>query len=303
MHLAVAHRQIAAFDQKKPEIAGEVGLLEIGFVKRTRRQQADTRVRALRHRGEAKAERLEERRQPFDIHITVEGRESAGQDKPVGERIASARRRLRTVAKNPPAAIRTTPDVGGVNMQEFAAWRFHPVQGMEKLGAAGDGGSGQIARGDQPALAVNIGQQQFHEPRALLDPLRDLAPFAGLDEKRHMRERPGALARIPIGAIGHARVANMPVGGGKALADIVGAKFRQRGEKPQPMRARAPVRADEFIRDARQRLVTGRELSHPPGRVADLLFSWSGALRLIYAIAWAGRILGSPHRSRYTRRR
>ena len=267
MHLAVAHRQIAAFDQQKPEVAGEVGLLEIGFVKRARRQQADTRVRTLRHRGEAEPECLEERREPLDIHIAVKGWESAGQDKPVGERVAGTRRRLRTVAKDPPAAIRPAPDIGGVNMQEFAARRFHAMQWVQKLGAAGDSGGGQVARGDQPALAVNIGQNQLQEPRALFDALRDLAPFAGLDEKRHMRERPGAFAGIPIGAIGHARVANMPVRRGEALADIVGAKIHQRGEKPQPMRAGAPVRADEFIRDTRQRLVTGRERGHPPRRV------------------------------------
>ncbi len=152
-------------------------------------------------------------------------------------------------------------------MQEFAARRFHPMQGVQKLGAAGHRGGGQVASGDQPSLAVNIGQNQFHEPRALLDASRDLAPFAGLDEKRHMRERPGALARIPVGAIGDARIANMPVGGGEALADVVGAEFHQRGEKPQPMRARAPVRADEFVRDARQRPVAGRECGHPRGCV------------------------------------
>ena len=36
MDFAVAHRQIAAFDQKQAEIAGEIGLLEIGFVERAR---------------------------------------------------------------------------------------------------------------------------------------------------------------------------------------------------------------------------------------------------------------------------
>ena len=82
-------------------------------------------------------------------------------------------------------------------MQELAARRLHAVQGAQKLGAAGDGGGGQIALGDQPALAVNVGQNQFQEPRALLDASRDLAPFAGLDEERHMRERPGAFAVSP----------------------------------------------------------------------------------------------------------
>ena len=87
---AVRDDKILAFDQKQAEIAGEIGLLEIGFVERAGRQQADARVRALRHRGKAEAERLEERCQPLDIHIAVKGWESPRQDKPVGERVASA---------------------------------------------------------------------------------------------------------------------------------------------------------------------------------------------------------------------
>ena len=141
------------------------------------------------------------------------------------------------------------------------------MQRVQKLGTAGDGGGGQIAGGDQPSLAINIGQNQFQEARALLDALRDLAPFAGFDEQRHMRERPGTLAGIPIGAIGDARVANMPVRPGEAAAHIVGGKLHELVEKPQPMRARAPVGTDEFVRDAGQRYVAGGELGHACGRV------------------------------------
>ena len=32
MHLAVAHGEVAAFDENEAEIAGEIGLFEIGFV-------------------------------------------------------------------------------------------------------------------------------------------------------------------------------------------------------------------------------------------------------------------------------
>ena len=83
---------------------------------------------ALRHGGEAEPEGLEEGRQPLDIHVAVERREGARQDEPVGERIAGARRRLRTVAEDPPAPVRPAPDIGGVEMQEFAARRLHAMQ-------------------------------------------------------------------------------------------------------------------------------------------------------------------------------
>ena len=47
---------------------------------------------------------------------------------------------------------------------------------------AGDGGGRQIARGDQPAFAVNVGQDQLQELGALLDSLCDFAPLTCLDE-------------------------------------------------------------------------------------------------------------------------
>ena len=43
----VAHRQIAALDQREAEIPREIGVLEVGFVVRARRQQHDLRLVAL----------------------------------------------------------------------------------------------------------------------------------------------------------------------------------------------------------------------------------------------------------------
>src|SRR5579883_632609 len=151
-------------------------------------------------------------------------------------------------------------------MQESAAWRLYSMQRAQKLGAAGDDGGGQLAGGDEPALAVDVGQDHFKEFGALLDALRNLAPFAGLDEKRHMRERPGALARVPVGAVGNARVANMPVCRREAPVHVGWTELHELFEKPQPMRARAPVPADEFIRDAGQRHIARREPGHAGGR-------------------------------------
>ena len=75
MDFAVAHGQIAALDKQKAEIAGEIGLFEIGLVVGAGRQQADARIGVTRHRGQAAAESLEEGREPLDIHVAVKRRE------------------------------------------------------------------------------------------------------------------------------------------------------------------------------------------------------------------------------------
>ena len=80
--------KIAPFDQEEAEVAGKIGLLEIGLVKRAGGQKTDARVRPLRHRGKAEAESFEEWGKPLDIYVTVEVGESARQDQPIGERIA-----------------------------------------------------------------------------------------------------------------------------------------------------------------------------------------------------------------------
>ncbi len=104
MHLALAHGEIAALDQNEAEIAGEIGLFEIGFVKRARRPQADARIGAVGERGEAGAERLEERREPLDVHVAIERREGAREHQPVGQRIAGAGGRLGAIADAPTSA-------------------------------------------------------------------------------------------------------------------------------------------------------------------------------------------------------
>ena len=46
-HAAVAHRQVAALDQREAEVAREVGVLEVGLVVRPGREQHDARVVAV----------------------------------------------------------------------------------------------------------------------------------------------------------------------------------------------------------------------------------------------------------------
>ena len=56
-------------------------------------------------------------------------------------------------------------------------------------------------------------------------------------------------------AIGHAAIADAPVGGGEALRDFVRAELGERLQQPRPMRAARAVGADEFVGNAGQRRV------------------------------------------------
>ena len=47
-HAIVAHRQVAALDERKAELPGEVGVLEVGLVVRSGREHHDVRRAAVR---------------------------------------------------------------------------------------------------------------------------------------------------------------------------------------------------------------------------------------------------------------
>ena len=94
---------------------------------------------------------------------------------------------------------------------------------------------------DQRARAVDVAQNAFEQFGALLDAARDLAPFGLGDQQRHAAQRPAALGALALDAIGHAHVADAPVGGLEALFERV---LVETGERVQQM---APVRTDVAV--------------------------------------------------------
>ena len=184
--------------------------------------------RTLRAGPQPGAKLAEERRQPLDVHFAVEAREGLRNDQPVLQRIAGARRRLGAVAEHPPAPVGSASDVGGVEAQPALAGRRHAAHRGEEVGRSGDRRGGQQALADQRALAIQVAEDAFEQFRALLDAARDLAPFVLRDQQRHAAERPAPLGALALHAIGHAHVANVPVGGRKALFERVLLQGRQR---------------------------------------------------------------------------
>jgi hypothetical protein len=103
-----AHRQVLPLDQRKAEVAGQVGVLEIGFVVRPGRQQHDVR-RLAAHRPAPSALRpssWSRKNRPGAGRAgrgTFRGRRAR---RPAGFPAHSRpRRRLRAVGDDPPAAV------------------------------------------------------------------------------------------------------------------------------------------------------------------------------------------------------
>ena len=261
---AVARDEIGALDQNEAKIAREIGLFVIGFAVGAGRVQADARLRAAGELRQPGAKGLEEGGQPGHIHVAVDGLEGARQVKAVLQRVAEAGRRLGAVVEHPPLAVGPATEIGGVKAEIATAARLDPDHRMQEIGASGHGGGGQNAFGDQLALAVKIGEQPFEGLGALGDAGFDHRPVLFRDQQRHVAERPGAVHRLAIGAIGHALLADVALDGLEAAGDVIAAQSRHLVEKFEPMAARTSVRANEFIGRAVKRPIGRRHLHQAP---------------------------------------
>ena len=130
----VAHREVAALDEREAEVAREQRVLEVGLVVRARREQDDARrpVAARRPVQQRGAQRVEEGGEMLHVQVAEHLREDARDDEPVLERVARSGRRLRAVVDDPPAAVGRARQVGGVLQQMAAAGRAQPLGGARK---------------------------------------------------------------------------------------------------------------------------------------------------------------------------
>ena len=255
MQLAVAHHEVFALDQQQAEIAGHIGLFEIGLAPGAGGQQADARLAPCGGGGEAGAKIAEEGREALHIHLAIEARQRAGQHQPVLQRVASARGGLRAVAEHPPAPVRPTAHIGGVEAHPAPARRLDAAHGANEIGRARHGGRRQGAIGDELGGAVDVGEDALEQFGALFDAGANLLPVAFGDQQGHVAERPTALARLPMHPVGDAHFADAPVGGGEALVDLLGLDAGERIEELHPVGARRSRGVDEFIGNPGQRRI------------------------------------------------
>ena len=177
IELAVIGHEVFALDQQQPEISGEIDLLGVGLAERAGRQQADARIDALRAAREAGAKIAEERRQPAHLHVAEQARNRPRHDQAVFQRIAGARGRLGAIAEHPPRAVGAARDLHRVKAQPAAAGGRDAAHRPDEFGRARHRRRRQRAFLDQPALAINVAQDQIEQFGALDDSGVDRLPF------------------------------------------------------------------------------------------------------------------------------
>ena len=190
-------------------------------------------------------ERLEERRERSTRARAIDVGNGARQREPVLERIAGARRRLRAVAEHPPAAVgaaRRHRPRRSADARRRAARRRPAAAGIPDCRRSTAAGSRPSRIERAPARRRPPAPLRATR-RAGSRPAFSSRPFAGLDDQRHMAERPRPLdaGGVLVDAIEHAGVAQVAIGGGEAAVDLLGAE-RRPACRETAASARAPGR-------------------------------------------------------------
>ncbi len=141
--------EVFAFEQHEAEVAGDIGVLEIGLVVLAGGQDADAAVVPARIAVQRVAEIAEEAGEPMHMHLRIDVGEGARGGDAVLEREAGARRRLRAIAQHPPAAIRTAAEFEGAEMEEVSAGRLDADDRAQEFGIARDQFGRQQAAADE----------------------------------------------------------------------------------------------------------------------------------------------------------
>ena len=130
------------------------------------------------------------------LHVQVAEhlREDARDDEPVLERVARARRRLRAVVDDPPAAVGRARQVGGVLQQVATAGRPQALGGGEEAAVAEDHRRRDRAALQQRLRAVEIAEDAVEQVGALLDAGGDRLPLVGRQHERDRVDLPWPIA-------------------------------------------------------------------------------------------------------------
>ena len=204
----VAHGQVLPLDQRKAEIAGQEGVLEIGFVVRTGSQQHRQRRLAVgrRHARQIVLQRAKEARQGLHMQLAKAIRKGPRHDDPVLQRIACPGWPLGAVGDHPPAPVRRAGQIGRIQVQPGVARRAYALAGPFVAMLAIHQRRRQQALAQQPAFAVQITEDRIEQLRTLGDRAGDAGPLVAVEDQRQGVELPGPLDphRVGIDVVGHA---------------------------------------------------------------------------------------------------
>ncbi len=131
----------------------------------------------------------------MDVRRRIDIGKGAGGGDAVFQREAGARWRLRPVGKHPPVAVRSASDFECQEVQIVSAGRLHAHQRPQVFRIGRNQRRRYQALADQPAIAIDIGDDLFQKVGALNKSFRERLPLAFVDEDGNVRDRPMALAR------------------------------------------------------------------------------------------------------------
>ena len=164
----VAHDQVAALHQAQAQVAGQIGVLKIGFVVRPGGQQGDVGSIASRAQClEAVHERAVSGGQPLHLQRLKSLGKLARHRQAVFQQIAQPGRGLAALAHNPPIAIRSPRQVKRGHMQMHAAHRLDAVHGAQIARVALHQRRWQKPLRQKSLRSVHIGHHRFQQPHAL----------------------------------------------------------------------------------------------------------------------------------------
>ena len=252
-HPAVAHRQVGALDQRVAEVGSQVGVLEGGLAPRAGAEQHDPGIVGV-GRGdvlERGPQRAEEGGEPVDLGVAVQAREHPGDDDPVLQGVARARRRLGAVGQHGAAARGVAGEVDGHSEQLLAAGHADLVALAQEAGVAEDQLGGQQPAAQQLAGAVEIGEDQVEQLGPLDHAELDAGPLVAGEQHRDRVEGPGSGRRgrgvagivLAVDVVGDAVVVEQAAGLGATVEQLVEAQIADDVPGVRPVLADPPVGA------------------------------------------------------------
>ena len=280
---AVAHGEIVALDQRVAEVGGEEGLLEVGFVLRAGSQDDDPRFAGSGVGGEGfegLAQGPEEAGDAADAGAVEKAGHRAGHYAAIFHDVAAAGGCLGAVVDDPHPAVRAAGEVGGVEDELAFRGQLHAVAGPQVAAVGVDQLGRQPAAGDQPLVAVEVGQDVVEQLRALDQAGLDVFPILLGDDPRHGIELPRAVfaAGRAMDAVGHAVFAQQPADFRGSRPGLLGRKPAEPGRDVGPGGIHAAIGGDHFIpgaaRIARGQGVFRGDGGRHPGRYARIGRAW-----------------------------
>ena len=254
----VAHGQVAAFGQRDAQVARQIGMFEIRFRVRTRRQQhqagrlaVGARAQALQHVEQAAVAGG----QPLHLHLPERLGEKARDDQPVLQRVAETRRRLRPVTDHPPLPVGRSRDVEGDDVQERAARRSLSDQRAQVARMPQHQRRRQQVGRQQLLRPVGVGHDRGEQLRALRNAGLDAGPLIGFDQvgKDVQRPRPFAAPVVAVNVVGDAIVAHLTLDGAAAARKIGEPAWTEVRKELAPRPPQRAVRCPQLVVMARRR--------------------------------------------------